>query len=187
MRNKNGFPKVVKAGSATVRVYRLKHALTASGWIYAVAWGTPQGRKTVQFANEATAMDEARIKTVQLSEGQVEGAGVDRADRDVLVRAKALCGSTPILAALDEWAKARELTSNQVIPAAEAWAARTSGGLEPVTVGDASKAFIKSKNSSGVDTKASYARMFPALVEAFGERSLASLQVRELSAWLQTR
>jgi hypothetical protein len=60
MRSKGKFPKVVKNGSIVVKIHRLRHPITASGWVYAVSWSGPQGRKMSQFAEENQAMEEAR-------------------------------------------------------------------------------------------------------------------------------
>ena len=80
MSSKKEWPKTVRVGHASVKVYRNAEPDTASGWIYVVAWRTPTGRKREKFADEATALAEARTKATQLREA-VEVAGVPvRAD-----------------------------------------------------------------------------------------------------------
>lgn len=45
-------------------------------------------------------------------------------DRDELRSAGAITGGIPLLSALAEWAKAREVTENHILPGCEFWAAR---------------------------------------------------------------
>ena len=56
------FPKVIKAGSVAVKVYRVKHKSTSSGWAYVLAWTSGGRRRLQQFASETEATEEGRIK-----------------------------------------------------------------------------------------------------------------------------
>src|SRR5450432_422778 len=132
MRSRGDFPKAVKSGSITVKVYRIKHASTASGWVYGVAWNAGEGRKMVQFADEPSAMEEARLKAAQLSAGRIEAVDMTRAERDLLQAAKKIAGDFPLLAALEEWRKVRDLTQGHLLIAAEAWAARNGTAFERI-------------------------------------------------------
>src|SRR5215216_7891517 len=150
MRNANSFPRSIKIGSVVVKVYRLRHPTTANGWVYSVAWGTVTGRKMKQFADEAAAMEEARLKAAQLASGRIEAADLTRGDRDELYAAREICGTTPIIVALKEWARARDLTSSQVVAAAEAWSARQGTAIQTMLVKDAVTAFLSAKEKAGV-------------------------------------
>ncbi len=187
MRKRGDYPREVKAGSVTVKVYRIRHKTTATGWVYTVAWSTPQGRKTSQFADEAEALEEARIKAAQLASGRVEGADMSRADRDELAAARALAGTTPLMAALEEWSRAREICGGQLIPAAEAWAARQGTSIEIIPVRDAVTRFMDAKVKAGVDVTNSYQKILPSLILALGDRSLHTISSRELTAWMEQR
>ena len=125
MKKQNGdsWPKTIAVGHARVKVYRNAHPGTASGWIHVVAWQTPTGRKREKFADRLEALTEARTKAAQLSAGRVEGASMSTGDRDELQAARAIAGSVPLLAALQEWAKGRELTGANILSACEAWSA----------------------------------------------------------------
>ena len=61
------------------------------------------------------------MKAEQLAAGKINAAAnLTTEDGAVLVEARRLCGNTPLLAALKEWAKARDLTQGHIIAAAEA-------------------------------------------------------------------
>jgi hypothetical protein len=62
------------------------------------------------------------LKAAQLNAGRIEGADMTRTDRDELQAAREAVGDVPLLAAIAEWRKARELTAGNLLPAAEAWA-----------------------------------------------------------------
>lgn len=187
MRNKDGYPRLVKNGSVVVRIYRLSHRTTSSRYVYAVSWIGPQGRKMQQFAEEAEALDEARLKAAQLAAGRVEAAEMTGADREELLAARALLGGAPLLSALTEWKKARDRAGGNLMVAAEAWAARNGAAFEAVDVENAVKRFMASKRANGVDVNASYERLLPTFVAAFGSRSLHTISSRELAAWMEKR
>lgn len=187
MRTPKSYPKTIKVGSVVVKVYRLRHATTADGWVYSVAWGTVEGRKMKQFADEATAMEEARLKATQLASGRIEASDVSRSDRDELHAARKICGATPIIVALREWSRARDLTASNVVAAAEAWSARQGTAIQTVLVKEAVNAFMNAKEKAGVDVRASYKKVLPTLTVAFGERSFHTVTSRELSAWMDQR
>lgn len=187
MARSKDYPKVIKNGSSVVKVYEAKHATSASGFVYLVRWSTGGRLWTKSIVDQDQALREARVKAAQLSQGEGEATLLSRRDREELTEARAIAGTVPLLTALEEWKRAREIAGAQIIPAAEAWAARNGGVLDPVTVESVVKAFLKAKNKAGVDTSASYDRQLPALLDAFGDRSIGTLHARELSAWLQSR
>lgn len=187
MRSSGGYPKVVKNGSVTVRVYRLSHSTTASGYVYAVSWISQNGRKLAQFAHEEAALAEARLKATQLAAGRVEGAEMSRGDRDELQAARSLAGTTPILAALEEWKRAREIAGENLITAAKAWASRGGDTFEKIDVKTAAERFVAAKSAAGIDIAASYNRILPSFVASLGERLLHTLTSRDLSAWIHER
>lgn len=120
------YPRLVKHGSVVVKVYRVKQKTTASGWAYSVACVSSGRRRLQQFADEGQAMEEARIKAGQIAEGRQELAELTRSARDDMLAARDLCAGVPLLSALEEWRKARDIIEGQILPAAEAWAARNT-------------------------------------------------------------
>ena len=181
------FPVVIKAGPASVRIYRVKHKSNKSGFAYVLVWKSGRARKLQQFASLGAATEEARIKVAQLADGRVAGAEMSKRDRDELVEARRLCGDIPLLAALEEWKRSRDLAGGQLIPAAEAWATRNGKGFQVICVAEVVDQFLAAKKRLGVDVSASYMKILPTLTAVLGERSLDSLSSRELSAWLDQR
>ena len=90
--------------------------------------------KTQKFADPSEALEEGKIKAGQLAHGHIEAAGMKRSDREELLQAKAIAGDVPVLAALTEWLRVRELTGGHAIAAAELWAQRNAKTLKRITV-----------------------------------------------------
>ncbi len=179
------FPVHVKRGSTVVKVYHLKRS--DGRQVYTVSWHAAGQRKTQQFATYEAAHEEATLKAEQLQSGRIEGAEMARSDRDELQAARKIAGSVPLLAALEEWAKVRDLTQGHAIAAAEAWAARNSNSFKRVKVSIAVEEFMTAKKRAGVDVSASYKKILPALNDVFKDRMLDTVSAKELQAWMQTR
>ncbi len=186
-RGKKEWPRVVTVGSVAVKIYQVKHATNAAGVAYVVAWGAVDGRKTKKFASLAAAEEEARTKAGQIATGRSEGAEMSRTDRDELQEARRIAGTSGVLPALQEWARARDVTGGNVLPAAEAWAAKNSTRFERIAVKDAIHKFTAAKKRAGVDVTCSYNKILPSLEEHAGDRMLDTLSARGLQSWLDTR
>ena len=181
------YPQHVRAGSVTVPIYRVRHKTSASGFAYTVAWSFAGRRTLRQFTDEAEAFAEARRVVAQLAKGQAELAEISKRDHEELMAARKLAGDMPLLAALEEWSKARQIAEGQLIAAAEAWAARQGTKIETITVKDAVTQFTEAKTKAGVDVTNSYKKILPQLVVALGARSLHTVSSRELTAWMEQR
>lgn len=104
------YPKAIKRGNVSVRVYQVKHPKVKNGVIYSVAWYDETGaRKQKQYTDPAEAEREAVLRAEKLAAGEVQAADASMADLRELERARQLAHPEPILAALDEWRQAREL------------------------------------------------------------------------------
>ncbi len=178
------WPKIITAGSSHVIIYEVKHPTNKSGKAYVLAWRDNKRRRTQKFAHAAAAITEGRIKASQLGSGRIEGAEMTRGDRDELQAARRLAHGMPLLAALEEWAKARQLTTGNVIPACEAWAARTGTAHKQVTVKDAVKAFLKAKTAAGKNVAIDHADSFKRMNLDLGEQFIDTVSSRQLDAWL---
>ena len=189
----DSWPRTVRVGSAMVRVYRnaqkreTKKGKAKTYWSYVIAWHGPNGRQREKCVDLAAALERARTKAAQLSAGKVEAASMTSSDRDELGSARELAGTVPVLAALQEWAKARALTGANIIPACEAWAARNSTKFERITVAQAISRFTKAKEKAGVDVTCSYNKILPTLEKHSGAEMLDALSARRLQAWLDSR
>jgi integrase len=183
--NPEKWPRLVKAGSVAVKIYRLHHRCAAKGYVYAVAWNVAGTRRMRQFTDQGAAMEEARLKADQLAAGKVEAAGLTREDRDELLHARDIAGKVPVIAALQEWAKASEIAQGNIIAAAESWAARNVSKHERVKVGEAIDRHLAAKDAAGKRTRANHGSTFDALRAAFADLYLDTLSSVQLSSYLE--
>jgi integrase len=178
------WPREIREGNVTVKIYRNAEVTNASGIAYVLAWKTPTGRKRQKFSSEAEAEAEARIKVAQLNAGRIEGADMTRGDRDELNAARKLTNGMPVLAALEEWAKCRLLTAGNVLAACEAWAARNGHARKRVTVSYAVKEFLRAKTAAGKNVARDHADSFRRINAALGEFLIDSVSSRQLDQFL---
>lgn len=181
------WPKRVTIGSVTVKVYRSRVRSNANGFGYDVVWNTPsEGRQKQQFADPTRALEEAGIKASQLAAGRVEGAEMTTGDRDELRAARKLVeGKRPLLAAIDEWLKAWDLTGGHVLDAAGAWAKKHVTTFKKVLATVAVKEFIAYKITRGKKAERTYGSKLRVPVTAyFPERYLDEITVIEWSKYL---
>jgi len=70
------------------------------------------------FATYASAHAEAAMKAEQLAAGKIEAAAYLTADDSVTLKeARRICGTVPVISALQEWARARRLCGGALLPA----------------------------------------------------------------------
>lgn len=179
------WPRVIKSGSVTVKVYRLRHATARTGFTYVVAWVTPAGRQRQKFADPAAALAEARLKADQLAAGRVEGAEMSRGERDELQAARELCSGVPLVSAVREWAEARKLCAGELLAAARLWRDTHGTAVRRLTVPDAVNEFLAAKRRAGVAVGRSYEQTLPRLAAAI-TGPLESVSARALAAWIQS-
>ena len=182
----SGWPKSVKRGSVVVKIYRVKHASNRSGVAYSVSYSGPQGRKLKKFANEAAAIEEATVTANRLRAGHIEGTELRKGERDEYVAARGLLGDYPLLSALEEWKRAKELCGSDLLVAAQSWAEANGSARKEITLAQLVKDFLKDKKDSGVNTKSGYARTLPRVAKAFEETLVHTLTAPELRNWLRT-
>lgn len=187
MRNKAEYPKAIKSGSVVVKVYRIAHKTTASGWVYSVAWVSAEGRKLQQFTDEAAVLQEAKLKADQLQAGRVEGGEMTRTDRDELQAARTITGQTPLLAALREWARINELTNGHGVTAAESWAARNLRSYERALVKDVVVRFLKEKTAAGIQTVKNHNHIFEDIKTEFGDLYIDTVSATQIGTFLAKR
>ncbi len=141
---------VVQRGSVQVKIYQVEHRSAKNGVVYTVAWHAGGQRCTRQFTKPERARFEAALKADQLAAGRIDAArSMSGDDAQILEEARRRCGTTPILAALDEWARARDLCHGQIIPAAQAWRDANSTAVRTVTVPTAVDEFLASRTRAG--------------------------------------
>jgi len=178
------WPKAVKVGSATAKVYRLAHATSRTGWTYVVSWHSDGRRHRQKFADSDAALKEARLRAEQISAGKVEAAGFSKADRDELLTLRQLSGEIPPVSAMQEWLRARELTAGNIIPAAEAWAARNSKPRTRVKTSEVLKRFLAFKTKAGLTVAEDHKSTWDRIREKFGELFIDTVTTRQIEEWI---
>ncbi len=184
VRRSREWPRKVTAGSAVVTVYKQAHSTNKTGWTYLLTYTTPEGRKRIKYSEPEAALAEARIVVNKLAAGRIEGAALSRGERDEYLAAKDIAGKFPLLSALEEWAKVRELCGSDLLTAAQAWHDANGKARKQIDMANLVKAFLKDKERSGVDTRAGYARTLPRLVESFADTPVHALTSQMLKEWL---
>lgn len=178
------FPVLIRRGSVVTKVYRLNRA--SGREVYTAAWHAGGVRFTRQFATYASAHAEASMKADQLAAGRVDAAAsLTVEDGATLAEARKLCGDVPLLAALQEWAKARRLCRGPILPAAEAWAASKAPRFTSIGLGDAINKFIGAKERAGNEGERTYRSKLTPLETRFGaETPLERISARQLDDYL---
>ena len=187
--NGGKWPRSVQVGSAVVKVYRNVHKTNAGGWTYVLAWNTPTGRKREKFSDEATALAEARTKAGQLAQGRIEGAQLTTGDRDELlaIRQLAKAQNVPAVAAMEEWASARELAGEHLLTACQSWAAKNGQSHTRVTVSEAVKEFMRAKTKAGKTVAKDHASIFESILTDLGDLLMDTVSAKQLDVWLAKR
>lgn len=187
---KKAYPKEITVGSASAKVYRVRKpyklgdGTTVERFLYRITWYDGPVRREAAFADESAALKEARVKASQIASGRTAGAGMSRADRDELLALRKLAGEVPPMAALAEWAQARDLTVGNVLLAAKAWAAKQGKVEQRVNVADVVAEFLKVKTAAGKNVASDHKHTFHRITTDLGAFSIGSVSARQLDAWL---
>jgi len=190
------WPRVVAVGNSRVRVYQTAHPRAKGGFVYVIAWSTPEGRKRKGFTSEGRALAEARVIAEQLNSGFVQSTSMSAAEREEWVVARSIAGEKglPLVSAMREWQSAFELTEGRLLDAARAWAAKVPRGHRQVSVQEAIDLYLKAQRAKGVKTRAGAERTLstrhstagrPSFQSHFGTQSLAEVTPDALSEWLE--
>jgi len=184
----------IRVGNASVSVYRVKHKRMPSGFQFVVAWNSPTGRQRRTFNDEGCAITEARATAQQLNSGHVDAAQMTNAEREEWIAAREIAntsGNMPLLSAMQEWARARELARGNLLVAVEFWAERNNAKTQSITVSEAVDRYLRARRADGVRVDVGAARTLkPVRVrsgfhDVFASRLLASVTTNELAQWLE--
>jgi hypothetical protein len=175
------FPILIREGSVVVKIYRQRAPAAKSGWNYVVTWIGPDGRDKLARTDLEEAREEADRKAAQLAAGLEKGAS--RSDLLELAEARELAGDVPLLSAVGEWKKARELVGPAILEACHAWADRRMPKVSRILVKDAAEKFVAAKDAAGKQGTRTYSRKLKPLVAAFGDRYLDTITTTELTAF----
>lgn len=182
------WPREIKSGAITVKIYRLKHKETASGFIYHVTYPQPGSKPYAkQFANPDRAIEHAEEQVDALAAGRIEIAGASRDDLAELSLLKALAGEVPVLSAMREWRAARDLVGGAMMQACEEWSKKHAtssflrGKIEQV-IDD----FIAAKNAAGKDGSRTYGAKLKPYAVKFKGRELTGIKAEEIQLFLNS-
>lgn len=175
----------IKRGAVATKVYMFTRKDGRK--VFTACWSPVPGHsKTRQFSSYEAAHAEASLKADQLAAGKLAVASADTRDLDELAAARKIAArfELPVMAALAEWSRARELTQGNVIPACEAWAARNSSPVDRITVEAVVKKFLAAKTAAGIKTAENHAHIFADLTRDFGAHDLDTISALMLDKWL---
>lgn len=178
------WPRQVRVGHATVKVYRIKQEGGKTGFTHVVTWLTPFGRHRRKIADEAAAMEEARLQAGKLNAGRLDATQMSVNDHEELAALRELAGDVPALSALQEWRQARDISGGSLLTAVRFYVDHFSKSeTKSILVKDAVELFLKAKRAEGIDVNTSYKKILPRLrdgdlgslpIEAIGRDQLAS-------------
>ena len=183
------FPLIVEHGPAQVKIYRVKASSTADGFAYQVVWKEPDnGRKVITKANLDDAKDEGKIKAQQLATGIVGASQMGAADLQIYAKANGIVEAygVPIVAALEEWAAARELVGAAIGEACTAFVKSRAKQLERIQLGAAIDQFILMKDKAGKQGERTYRAKLKPLLTFAGNVYLDTITAQQFSAYLET-
>ena len=165
------FPITVRLQSVTVKIYREKAPSNSSGFAYVVSWVGGDGRQRRTLASLKAAQDEANRIANQLASGLAESQHLSRSDVLELTEARALVAplGVPLLSAVAEWAKARELAGPALLEACTNWSERRIATVERIGVGSAIDRLIADKDAARKQGSRTYAAKLRPIREFFGE------------------
>ena len=147
---RNRFPKLIKRGSCTVKIYRDRKL---QGTYFRVVYQLGGKRQRLNFPTLDAAKNEAEAKAAQLSRGDVDAAQLSGRDRLVYGRALDAVKTfdLPLDAAAYEYKQARELLNGaSLAEAARFYARHHAVGIKRKAIGDAKREMIEAKKADGV-------------------------------------
>lgn len=181
------FPQTIRVQSITVKIYREQARSNSSGYAYVVSWLGPEGRQRLTRASLPEAQREADRIAHQLAAGLADAQHLGRADVLELTEARALVAPSgvPLLAALAEWARARELAGPALLEACTNWSERRIATIQRIGVGAAIDALIADKVAARKQGARTYAAKLRPIREFFGATtSLDTLSTAQWSRYL---
>jgi integrase len=180
------WPHTITVGNSSLKVYRVAAPRSRTGWSYILTWKEEGRRQRQNFADPAKAILEGKLKAEKLNAGFILGAAMTRDDRDELLAIRQIVGrEVPLLSAVTEWARARQLTGGAILQACEAWAARNASAVVPIGLREAVDRFIAEKERAGHEGERTYLAKLDPLVAAIGEAvPLHLVTVAQLTQYL---
>ena len=144
------FPLIIKKGSASVKVYRMKQR---DGWNYAVAYVTPSGRIKRNFSDLDVAKREAGTIVHNLAGGDLEALKLTGRERQLYVAANEAIAHTGLsldVVAREFAAAYKVLGRDAILEAAKYFKAHVETSLPDVLLPTAVEKFAEAKKAEGM-------------------------------------
>lgn len=178
------FPLIVRNGSVVVKIYRQKAATTKDGIAYCVSWIGERGRARKLFADLAAAREDADRQAAHLAKGMSDSLYLDRSDILELNEARTIVGDYPLLSALREWSKARELAGGSIVEACTRWSEQRINEVKRIKIDEVVKKFIAAKDAVGKEGTYTYTSKLKPLVEFFPDVYLDTITSEQWTRYL---
>lgn len=180
------FPLHIRVQSVVVKIYRVKAKTAKAGCVYTIAWIGPDGRETRTLADLDEAKQEAELKAAQLAQGLAAGTAHTRADIMELSEARRMAevGGLPLLSAIAEWSKAREVVGPALLEACHAWADRRTVTITRIMVPTAVAQFIAEKDAAKKQGTRTYESKLKPAAEFFPKEPLDTITTRQWGRYL---
>lgn len=171
----------VRHGRVSIDIGRFKHG---EGQIYKFAYRDASGAR--QFESSMTLdgiKEKARVRAAELALNKAATFEVTAGDFQELSAAKReLDGTgTPLLAALQEWKRAKDLTGAHMLEACQLWADQRPK-LIRIKVADAVEAFIKDATANGTKAERVYRSKLNFWVKHLPDVYIDSLTINQVKA-----
>ena len=165
------FPLTVRHEASSVKIYRERSASSKTGWNHRVTWVGAAGVESFSRADPEKAIAEAKIKARQLAGGEATALHFQSSDLVELQEARRLADEIrmPLLAALAELRRARELAGPGVLEACEAWAMQRVQEISRITIHDAIEGLINTKIKAKKEGERTYRSKLTPIEEKFGQ------------------
>ncbi len=181
------FPHTLKNGSVRVKVYRIPNKKSSTGFTFIVRWfegrNCPKDKRMVRLED---AMDFAERQADYLNSAKYDADRLRRDQKEAYVLAQDLAGDTPVVTAIREWKKAKEISGGNLIAAAEAWRDQRPTDIGLFEVNEIIKRFKVAKERAGIIWKSSYQKTFPKFQREFGDKPISKISTPRLQEWLDT-
>ena len=180
------FPITAREQSVVVKIYRQAAPSNASGFSYVVTWIGANGRQKKTVSDLTEAQEEATRRATQMANGLSAADQLTRSDIFELKEARVIAEThgTPLLSALAEWAKARELVGPAIVNACTDWSNRRASTLQRIRVSDAVENFIAAKDAAKKKGSRTYVSKLKAVKADFADHYLDAVSVQDWTKFL---
>lgn len=179
------FPHTLKNGSVRVKVYRIPNKKSSTGYTYIVRWfegrNCPKDKRSIHLDD---AVDFAERQATYLTSAKYDADRLRRDQKEAYVLAQDLVGDTPVVTAIREWKKAKEISGGNLIAAAEAWRDQRTAEIKVFQVNEIIKRFKAAKERAGIIWKSNYQKTFPKFQREFGDKLISEISTPRLQEWL---